>query len=385
MRAEVVVVDGPDAVPVPDLVQLLRAALDGTGPALLPVPGGPAADRVLDAAGLDRPVPDGTALLLPTSGSTGTPKVVELPASALLAGARATHARVGPPGRWLLALPLTHVAGWQVLVRGLLAAPSEQVPVTLTPGPFTAAALVDALDDADPAPRWASLVPTQLARVLDDEPATRAAQALTVLLGGAAAPQRLLDRAAAAGVRVVTTYGSTETSGGCVYDGHPLDGVQVAVDGGRLRIGGEVVATGYRDGSPGFATRDGTRWFTTSDLARTGDGGRVEVLGRADDVVVTGGENVSPAAVERVLHGVAGVDAAVVVGVPDDEWGQVVVAVVAGSPVPDLDVLRTAVAERLGRAHAPRHLVVVDELPLLGIGKPDRRAAAALAARTLVR
>lgn len=384
MRAEVVVVDGPDAVAVPDLVERLRAALDGTGPALLPVPGGPAADRVLDAARLDRPVPDGTALLLPTSGSTGTPKVVELPASALLAGARATHARVGPPGRWLLALPLTHVAGWQVLVRGLLAAPSEQVPVTLPPGPFTAAALVAALDDADPAPRWASLVPTQLARVLDDEPATRAAEALTVLLGGAAAPQRPLDRAACAGVRVITTYGSTETSGGCVYDGRPLDGVHVAVDAGRLRIGGDVVAAGYRDGSPGFATEDGTRWFTTSDLARIDDG-RVEVLGRADDVVVTGGENVSPAAVERVLHGVAGVDAAVVVGVADDEWGQVVVAVVSGSPVPDLEVLRTAVAERLGRAHAPRHLVVVDEVPLLGIGKPDRRAAAELAARTLVR
>lgn len=385
MRVEVVVVDGPDAVPVPALVDRLRAALDGTGAALLPVATGTPGEAVVAAARLDEPLREGTALLLATSGSTGAPKVVELPASALLAGARATCARVGPPGRWLLALPLTHVAGWQVLVRGLLAASREQMPAGLPPGPFTAAALVDALEAADPAPRWASLVPTQLTRVLDDDRATRAAEGLTVLLGGAAAPQRLLRRASEAGVRVVTTYGSTETSGGCVYDGRPLDGVRVAVDGGRLRIGGDVVATGYRDGAPGLATQDGTRWFTTSDLARLTDDGRVEVLGRADDVVVTGGENVSPAAVEQVLHAVDGVEAVVVVGVPDEEWGQAVVAVVAGARLPDLEVLRGAVAERLGRAHAPRHLVVVDEIPLLGIGKPDRRAAAELAARTLVR
>lgn len=385
MDVQVVVVDGPAAVPVHDLLARLRAALEGSGPALLPVPHGPGTAAVVAAARLDAPVPDGTALLLPTSGSTGAPRVVTLPADALLAGARATHARVGPPGRWLLALPLTHVAGWQVLVRGLLATAAEQLPVTLPAGSSTAAAVARALDDADPPPRYASLVPTQLARLLDDEHATATAADLTVLLGGAAAPATLLDRARAAGLRVATTYGSTETSGGCVYDGVPLDGVEVALDAdGRLQVGGAVVATGYRDGSSGFADRDGTRWFTTSDLARL-DGGRVEVLGRADDVVVTGGENVAPAAVERVLHGVDGIEAAVVVGVPDDEWGQVVVALVTGPAVPDEPTLRATVAERLGRAHAPRHVLVVDGLPLLGIGKPDRRAAAALAARTLVR
>ncbi len=385
MRVEVVVVDGPDAVPVPDLVARLRAALDGTGPALLPVPDGPGAAAVTAAAHLDQDVPDETALLLPTSGSTGAPRVVTLPAAALLAGARATHARVGPPGRWLLALPLTHVAGWQVLVRGLLGARDEQLPATLPTGPFTAAAVARALDDADPPPRYASLVPTQLTRLLDDARATAAAGDLTVLLGGAAAPATLLDRARRVGLRVVTTYGSTETSGGCVYDGVPLDGVGVALgQDGRLQVGGDLVAAGYRDGSSGFADRNGTRWFTTSDLARL-DGGRVEVLGRADDVVVTGGENVAPAAVERVLHGVDGIEAAVVVGVPDAEWGQVVVALVAGPRVPDEATLRATVAERLGRAYAPRHVLVVDALPLHGIGKPDRRAAAALAARTLVR
>ena len=384
MGIEVVEVDGPAAVPLADLLDLLRAALDGTGPALLPVAAGAPGRAVVAAAALERPLRPRTALLLPTSGSTGTPKVVELSADALRAGAEATHSRVGRPGRWLLALPLTHVAGWQVLVRGLLATPAEQVPQTLAAGGFSAAAFADALRAAEPAVELVSLVPTQLARALDDPDATAAAGRLrAVLLGGAAAPRRLLDRARTAGVRVVTTYGSTETSGGCVYDGVPLDGVVTALaEDGRLRLSGPVLASGYRDGSPGFDDQHGTRWFTTSDLARLDDG-RVEVLGRADDVVVSGGENVSPAAVERVLLAEPGVEDAVVVGVPDVQWGAVVVAlVVAGASTTDTR-LRTAVADSLGRHHAPRHVLRVESLPRLGIGKPDRGAAAALAARTL--
>ncbi len=384
MGVQVVEVDGPGAVPLADLLDLLRAALDATGPALLPVASGAPGEAVVAAAALGRPLRPGTALLLPTSGSTGTPKVVELSAEALRAGAVATHARVGPPGRWLLALPLTHVAGWQVLVRGLLAPPGEQEPQTLAAGGFSAAAFTAALRAASPAVSFVSLVPTQLARVLDDPHAVSAAGALrAVLLGGAAAPRRLLDRAAAAGPRVVTTYGSTETSGGCVYDGVPLDGVVPALTAdGRLRLSGAVLASGYRDDSPGFDDEDGTRWFTTSDLARV-DEGRVEVLGRTDDVVVTGGENVSPAAVERVLLAVPGVEDVVVVGVPDPEWGEAVVALVVASPSTTGTSLRAAVADRLGRHHVPRHVLRVEALPRLGIGKPDRRAAADLAARTL--
>lgn len=384
MRADAVVVEGPDAPPLAELLDRLRSVLDGTGPALLPLAAGGPGRVVREAARLDRPLRDGTALLLPTTGSTGTPKVVELSATALLAGARATHARVGPPGRWLLPLPLTHVAGWQVLVRGLLADPGEQRPHRLPDGPFTATAFADAVEQATPAVRFTSLVPTQLARVLDDARAGRAAATLAaVLLGGAAAPPQLLARAARAGVRVVTTYGSTETCGGCVYDGAPLDGVRTALtDDGRLRLAGPVVASGYRDGSPGFDDVDGTRWFTTSDLARL-DGGRVEVLGRADDVIVSGGENVSPAAVERVLLAQAGVHEALVVGVPDLAWGTAVVALVAADDGVDDARLRSAVADALGRPHAPRHVLRVGSLPRMGIGKPDRRAAADLAARTL--
>jgi O-succinylbenzoic acid--CoA ligase len=382
MDVEVVAVDGPDAPDLTALVRRLEQALDGSGPALLPVAAGEPGRAVVEAAHLDRPPAPGTALLLPTSGSTGVPKVVELSAAALLTSARATHARVGPPGRWLLALPLTHVAGWQVLVRGLLAPEDRRVPVRVT-GPSTADAVAAALDAADPAVAYASLVPTQLGRLLDSPDATRAASALTVLLGGAAAPAALLDRARRAGLTVVTTYGSTETSGGCVYDGLPLDGVTTSLTtDGRLRLSGPVLATGYRDGSPGFATQDRVRWFTTSDLARL-DGGRVEVLGRADDVVVSGGENVSPAAVERVLLEVAGVRDALVVGVPDVQWGSAVVALVVADDGVSDEALRAAVAGRLGRHHAPRHVLRPAAIPQHGIGKPDRRAAAELAARTL--
>ncbi len=383
MRVEVVVVVGQGAVPLTELIDRLRSALDG-GPALLPLAACEPGRVVREAAHLERPLREGTALLLPTTGSTGTPKVVELSAAALLAGARATHARVGPPGRWLLPLPFTHVAGWQVLVRGLLAGAGKQQPQRLPDGPFTATAFAEAVEQAAPAVRFTSLVPTQLARVLEDARATRVAATLTaVLLGGAAAPPHLLARAADAGVRVVTTYGSTETCGGCVYDGVPLDGVRTALtDDGRLRLAGTVIASGYRDGSPGFDDVDGTRWFTTSDLARL-DGSRVEVLGRADDVIISGGENVSPAAVERVLLGQDGVREALVVGVPDLAWGAVVVALVTADDDLDEPRLRSAVAETLGRAHAPRHVLRVGALPRMGIGKPDRRAAADLAARTL--
>ncbi len=384
MRVEPVVVTGARAPAVSELVERLRAALDGTGPALLPLAAGEPGRVVLSAARLERRLRDGTALLLPTSGSTGVQKVVELSAASLLAGARATHLRVGAPGRWLLPLPLTHVAGWQVLVRGLLAETEEQQPQRLPGGPFTATTFADAVETAGPPVQFTSLVPTQLARVVDDGRAARAAATLTaVLLGGAAAPRRLLARAAESGVRVVTTYGSTETCGGCVYDGVPLDGVRAALtDDGRLRLAGPVIASGYRDGSPGFADDDGTRWFTTSDLARI-DGERVEVLGRADDVIVSGGENVSPAAVEQVLLVQPAVLEALVVGVPDLEWGTVVVALVTSDDDLDEAALRSAVADRLGRAHAPRHVLRVPSLPRMGIGKPDRRAAAELAARTL--
>lgn len=368
------------------LLEPLAGALDGTGPPLVPVPGGPEGAAVLEAARPGAPVADGVALLLPTSGSTGAARVVELPAAALEYSARATHDRLGGPGQWLLALPVAHVAGWQVLVRSVVAG-SDPAVADLAGG-FTADGFASAAAAMTGRRRYTSLVPTQLGRLLADPAGRAALRGLDgVLLGGAAAPPGLLAAAHAAGVAVVTTYGMTETSGGCVYDGRPLDGVRVDVEPetGRVLLAGPVLAAGYRMDDAAtrraFPVRDGVRWFATSDAGSLDDG-VLAVTGRLDDVLVTGGRKVAPAAVEAVVAALPGVRECLVVGVPDPEWGQAVTALVVGDPGP-LDAVRAAVATRLGGVAAPRHVLVVPALPLRGIGKPDRRAAADLAAGLL--
>lgn len=390
--------------PLTDVVRAVQAALDG-GPAYAPQP------RLSDAA-----LPEGTALVLRTSGSTGDPREVALSAAALRAGAQATHERLGGPGAWLLVLPPTHVAGVQVITRSLVAG-TGVYPGSLDH--FTAqgfAELAAGFTDfhGDGVRSYVSLVPTQLHRLVmaadDGEPAGIDALARfdAVLVGGAATPPSLLATARAAGVRVVTTYGMSETSGGCVYDGVRLPGVRVRLDGGGpdgggpdaqgtgvIELSGPVLATGYV-GDPAataaaFRTDpDGTRWFRTSDVGRL-DEGRLTVLGRADDVLLTGGVNVAPAAVEDAVtdhlaaRGRPG--EACVVGVPDDEWGQAVVAVLAfpGQERQDpadladggdrlLAELRTTVTRVLGAPAAPRRVYVTGSLPTRGPGKVDRRA-----------
>ena len=370
----------PEAVR--ELDAALRAALTG-GEAVAPL-------------GCEQPPPPRDPgpgqVVLTTSGSTGRPKWVQLNAAALTASAVATHARLGGPGRWLLALPAQHVAGLQVLIRATLTG-SQPAVLDLRggfdPATFGTAALGLAADGRC----YTALVPTQLARLLDTDP-----DALTgfgaVLLGGSASPAELLRRAEAAGVRVVTTYGMTETAGGCVYDGWPLDGVQVRVDGpetgtGRIELAGPMLATGYLDAPEDTATafRDG--WYRTADLGRLDGQGRLQVLGRADDVVITGGHNVAPADVEAVLTGMPGVAAACVVGLPDPKWGQrVTAAVVPADPgrPPDPGALRAAARRLLTGAQTPKEIVLFDALPLRGVGKPDRSAVRAmLAARNAER
>ena len=351
----------------PDLLlDALPRAFDGSGPALAPE----------GAAG---EVPDEVALVVRTSGSTGEPRGVMLSSAALRASAEATAARLAGHGRWLLALPPQHVAGIQVLVRSVLAGTT---PVVMPSGPFRAAGFAAATDRLGTGPRYTSLVPTQLVRLLEDDAATAALATYdAVLLGGAATPAPLLARARQRGVRVVTTYGMSETCGGCVYDGVPLDGVDVVLADGLVTLAGPVLATGYLDrpdlDAQSFEVVDGVRRLRTADLGRL-DGGVLSILGRADDVIITGGTNVAPAAVEDVLAALPGVAEACVVGVPDEQWGQAVVAalVVTGVP-PTLDEARKLVAARLGAPSAPRRLVVLDSLPHRGPGKHDRRAVAA--------
>ena len=322
-------------------------------------------------------------LVVETSGSTGRPKRVLLSRPAVLASVRATERRLGSAGRWLLTLPVTYVAGLQVACRSLAA--GHEPAYAAEHGSFAAA--TDALVSSTPdgVDLFVSLVPTQLHRMLHDpaDPADkRALRAFhTVLLGGGPADPALRAAAADAGVRVVATYGSSETAGGCVYDGYALDGVALAIGrDGRIRIGGPTLFDGYQ-GDPELTAsvlEDG--WFLTSDAGRLDEDGRLHVLGRIDDVVVSGGVNVPTPAVAVRLRQHPALAAAEVLGVPDEEWGHRVVAfVVPAGPAPSLAELRAWVGEQHPRSWAPRSLVVLEEIPLLDNGKPDRLRLRALA------
>ncbi len=360
-----ILVDGPDGVP--ELVEALRAALDG-GPAVLPLARtDPRLRDVRARLAPDRPAEPGTAVVVTTSGSTGDAKGVLLSAAALRAAAAATHARLGGPGQWLLALPAQHVAGIQVLVRSLLA--GYEPVVAGRAQRFRQAAQTLA------APRrYTSLVPTQLSRMLagDGLDLLRAFDA--VLVGGAAVPAALVTRARAAGVPVVTTYGMSETCGGCVYDGVPLDGVRVRIADGVIELGGPVLANGYRLDPAATARAFAGGWFRTTDLGVLRDG-MLEVLGRADFVINTGGVKVAPAAVEAVLTAQPGVAEACVVDLPSAEWGQLVAAaVVPAKQPPALTALLDAVRSALGGPAVPKLVRFADALPLRGPGKVDRAA-----------
>jgi o-succinylbenzoate---CoA ligase len=370
------------------LYQALARALDGSGPAICPLsPDLPAAAlrallaalrpaAVLTAAG-ERPYDAGApvaagpaAVLIATSGSTGEPKIVELSAAALRHSAVATLRRLGagPGDRWLCCLPTGHIAGIQVLVRSIVAGTEPVIHER-----FAVEAVKTVVGGG--AAQHVALVPTQLRRLIDAGADLSALE--SILLGGAAAAPELIAAARAAGGRVVTTYGMSETCGGCVYDGVPLDDVSVDVDAaGLIRLTGPVLLSGYRlrPDLTAAALRGG--WFHTGDLGVVADG-VLRVLGRADDVINTGGEKVVPGDVERVLATHPAVKDVAVVGHADPEWGQRVVAVVvpAGpAPAPDdlLAELRTWVRRRLPACAAPQEVRLAEAIPLLASGKPDR-------------
>jgi O-succinylbenzoic acid--CoA ligase len=352
------------------------AALDeawARGDAVLPLdPRAPAAvaDRLVEALRPGEPVADDVALVIATSGSTGEPKGVQLSHAALEASARATHQRIGLEAgdRWLACMPWQHIGGIQVLLRARLLDIPLVVHDRFDPDRIAAAEAT-----------LTSLVPTQLGRLLDagvDLSAFRA-----ILLGGAAATPALLARAAAAGARVVPTYGMSETSGGCVYDGRPLEGIDAAVDhGGRILLRGPTLMSGYRLRPDLTREAFSGDWFVTSDLGQLDQQGRLQVTGRVDDVVITGGEKVVAAEVAEVLGGHPDIREVVVTGVTDAEWGQRVVAVVVprdGAQIGLAD-LRVWCGDRMAAAARPREVVVVDEIPRLGSGKPDRLAVSRL-------
>lgn len=361
----------------------LEGVLDGRDAPLVPIPAGDLRESELLTTSLrvGEEIDDDVALVVSTSGTTGTPKGAMLTPAALIASASATHDRLGGLGTWLLALPAHHIAGIQVLVRSLQAG---TVPVELdVSAGFDVTELPTAIAQLGSGRKYTSLVATQLAKALLNPEATAALAELdAVLLGGGPAPRPVLEGAAAAGIAVVRTYGSSETSGGCVYDGVPLDGVRIRLDDGtepgegRIVIGGSTLAKGYRtppDRNP-FAEAG---WFHTDDLGRLDDAGRLVVLGRADEAISTGGLTVMPAPVKTVLSRHPAVADCAVFGVPDDRLGQRVVAavvLVAGAVEPSVAEIKEYLAHSLDSTAAPRELHVVDELPRRGIGKLDRRA-----------
>ena len=393
-------------VAAPRTEQLLPQTVILDGPEALPGLGGPAGLLERLRGALSRP---GPAVVVSTSGSTGRPKATVLEAESLRASGQATAARTGGHGQWLLCLPAHYVAGVQVLARSALAGTE---PVLMDDGPFQAEGFARAAQRMTGQIRHVSLVPTQLSRLVEAAEDTSEGAAVrralasfdSVLLGGSAASPVLLEQARALGARVVTTYGMSETCGGCVYDGRPLEGIHVRIEAeeaasssaaqgraalaekgsGRIWLGGAPLAAGYLDDDAQTARHlrliDGQRWYRTDDLG-SWDGQRLSISGRADDVVVTGGLKVSAGLVAQRLLRDPQVEQAVVLGVPDPQWGQAVAALVvphrtAGQREEDelRERLCADLRSALGAAAVPKRWLTAAQMPMLATGKPDRAA-----------
>jgi O-succinylbenzoic acid--CoA ligase len=342
----------------PAFVEALQRAWDD-GDAVLPVDTRlpqPAVDRLLASMRIDEPVEDGDALVVATSGTSGEPKGVVLTHDAITASAIATSARldVDPQrDRWLACLPLAHVGGLSVVTRALITG----TPVVVHDG-FDATAVQRAADDDGIT--LVSLVGTALRRI-------DVSQFRVVVLGGSAPPDELPPNA-------VTTYGMTESASGVVYDGEPLDGVQVRVEpSGEILLRGAMLLRAYRDGTD---PKDHEGWLATGDLGEIDRDGRLRVFGRNGDLIITGGENVWPEPVEAILAAHPGVADVAVTGRSDEEWGQRVVAIVVPTDrtrPPSLDALRAVVREQIGRWAAPHDMELVDAIPRTALGKVRRR------------
>ena len=327
---------------------------------------------IADEAGVRRaggePIDPEIALVIATSGTSGQARLAELPAvavdAAVVASAAAIDARA--EDRWLSCLPPAHIGGLLVLERHLLLGAPITFRRRLT------RSVVARLGDV----RFTSLVPTQLARLLDG--GADLARFRAILVGGSGMDAELTTRAAKAGLRVVPTYGMTETCGGVVYAGRPLAGVEVrAARWGELLVRGPTLMRGYRlDPAASLAAFEPGGWLRTGDAGEVDTDGTVRVHGRIADVIVSGGEKIWPAEVEAALMSHPDVEGVLVSASPDREWGQrVVVRVVPrrGSHPPTLDSLRDHAAQTIARHKLPRELILVERLDRTALGKIRRR------------
>lgn len=328
--------------------------------------------KLPETYGLPNEVDDALALIVETSGSTGAPKRIELSLAAVMASAKASQDRLGGPGQWLLTLPINYIAGANVLIRSLYA---ETQPVLMnTAMPFTVDAFSRAASLMTGERRYTSLVPTQLVRLID---AAKMGDDYTlgllrrfdaILVGGQALLPEVSASAEALGIRVIQTYGMTETCGGCVYDGVPLDDVEVDIYRGLLRISGATLASNIE-------TDEG--WFSTNDIGDLTDDDRWIVVGRADRVIKSGGIKISLDRVEQLASTVPGVIELVAAPIVDREWGQRVGIVYVGSPEVADDIAR-ALANDLGPAGKPIRVLRTDKIAKLPNGKVDFQTTARL-------
>ena len=357
------------------IMPALEEALTGQR-TLLPVPANdPARTNLLrNTLNPGAPIDDNIALVVSTSGSTGKPKGAMLTTANLISSADATHQALGGEGQWLLAMPAAYIAGLQVLVRSMVAG-VEPGFIDLTRGFNVAEFATRAHELAQTGERtYTALTPMQLAKATSTLKGIDALRTFSaVLVGGAATNPRLLDSAKKLRINVVTTYGSSETSGGCVYNGRPIAGAHVKIVDGRIHLGGPMVARGYHHlDSPDL--QDG--WFRTSDAGSL-ENGVLTVLGRTDNVISSGGLKLHPEVLEEELLRIDGVTAACVVGKQDARFGQRICAAYTGSAaVPDiLDALADAEdAGRIAHWQIPKELKSVAALPQLGPGKVNRTA-----------
>lgn len=355
------------------LMPRLEEALTGHS-CLLPVPTNDPqrADLLRNTQGVGQPIAEDIALVVATSGSTGTPKGAMLTTANLISSADATHQSLGGPGQWLLAMPAAYIAGIQVLVRSMVAG-VEPAYVDVSRGFNVSEFAARAHELADTGDRcYTALTPMQLAKATSSLQGIDALRRFTaILIGGAATNPRLLDSARKLRINAVTTYGASETSGGCVYNGVAIPGAKVKIESGRICLGGPMVAHGYRN----LDSDDlGDGWFRTSD-AGTLVGATLQVQGRIDNVIDSGGLKLHPEVLEQFMLRIDGVTSACVVGVPDARLGQRISAAYTGSAT-IADLMETF--DELPRWQVPKEVKLVPSLPMLGPGKVDREAVTQL-------
>ena len=361
----------PSGESVTRVLSDLADVLAGSGEAVLPLPGDDPLEsaRLVEALSPGGEIDSDVALVVATSGTTGIPKGAMLTAQNIASSVSSSLDRLGGPGQWVLALPAHHIAGLGVLFRSI-AADTEPVCLDVSGG-FSVDAFILGSSKLTHSRRYTSLVPNQLLKLLDADGGANVLREFdAVLVGGAATAASLVERCAAEDIRLVRSYGMSETCGGCVYDHIPLDGTRIAIEDNRVLIGGPTVAKGYRNLEHSAFNTAG--WFRTSDLGSF-DGDRLVIIGRADAAITSGALTVVPDVVSAALSATRSVAECVVVGVPDERLGEAVAAAVVARAGHTIDVaaLQRSVKEQLGGYAVPREIVIVDELPRLKSGKPD--------------